>query len=154
MNTELDEVYVASIKEMFKEFDDEIIWTAIFEHGYNSDNTYNLENVVNYLLELSTDISTQKNIENNTSNTSNTNNKNNTNNISNNKNNKKIDDDEPYNNSDKFIIPPSNVNENTGLLDLEEEDYEEAEEIKPNMFQNITDLISSNNNGYHKIEDK
>ena len=139
MNTELDEVYVASIKEMFKEFDDEIIWTAIFEHGYNSDNTYNLENVVNYLLELSTDISTQKNIESNTSN---------------NKNNKKIDDDETYNNSDKFIIPPSNVNENTRLLDLEEEDYEEAEEIKPNMFQNIADLISSNNNGYQKIEDK
>ena len=139
MNTELDEVYVASIKEMFKEFDDEIIWTAIFEHGYNSDNTYNLENVVNYLLELSTDISTQKNIESNKNN---------------NKNNKKIDDDETYNNSDKFIIPPSNVNENTRLLDLEEEDYEEAEEIKPNMFQNIADLISSNNNGYQKIEDK
>lgn len=142
MNTELDEVYVASIKEMFKEFDDEIIWTAIFEHGYNSDNTYNLENVVNYLLELSTDINTQKNLESDTSNTNN------------NKNNKKIDDNETYNNSDKFIIPPSNVNENTRLLDLEEEDYEEAEEIKPNMFQNIADLISSNNNGYQKIEDK
>ena len=53
MNTELDEVYVANIKEMFKEFDDEIIWSAIFEHGYQSNGDYNLENVVNYLLELS-----------------------------------------------------------------------------------------------------
>ena len=53
MNIELDEVYVASIKEMFKEFDNEIIWTAIFEHGYQFDGTYQLENVVNYLLELS-----------------------------------------------------------------------------------------------------
>ena len=35
MNIELDEVYLASIKEMFKEFDDEIIWTAIFEHGFD-----------------------------------------------------------------------------------------------------------------------
>jgi hypothetical protein len=55
MGTELDEVYIASIKEMFKEFDDEIIWSAIFDHGYSEGNEYRLENVVNYLLELSQD---------------------------------------------------------------------------------------------------
>jgi hypothetical protein len=136
MNTELDEVYVASIKEMFKEFDDEIIWTAIFEHGYNSDNTYNLENVVNYLLELSTDTTKQitKNQKKNE-------------NIEYNKN------TENDNSNDKFIIPPSNINENSALLDLDE-DIDEPEELQPSMFQNITNLILNNSNGYQKIEDK
>ena len=142
MNTELDEVYVASIKEMFKEFDDEIIWTAIFEHGYNSDNTYNLENVVNYLLELSTD--TTKKITKNPKKNENTENTKNTKNIENSKND---------NSNDKFIIPPSNINENSALLDLDE-DIDEPEELKPSMFQNITDLILNNSNGYQKIEDK
>tara|TARA_B100001173_G_scaffold249577_1_gene220264 strand:+ start:98 stop:526 length:429 start_codon:yes stop_codon:yes gene_type:complete len=142
MNTELDEVYVASIKEMFKEFDDEIIWTAIFEHGYNSDNTYNLENVVNYLLELSTD--TTKEISKNPKKNENSENIKNSENIENSKN------DSSY---DKFIIPASNINENSALLDLEE-DIDEAQELKPGMFQNITDLILNNNNGYQKIEDK
>lgn len=136
MNTELDEVYVASIKEMFKEFDDEIIWTAIFEHGYNSDNTYNLENVVNYLLELSTD--TTKEI---------------TKNSKKNENTKNIENSQNDNSNDKFIIPPSNINENSALLDLDE-DIDEPEELKPSMFQNITDLILNNSNGYQKIEDK
>ena len=133
MNTELDEVYVASIKEMFKEFDDEIIWTAIFEHGYNSDNTYNLENVVNYLLELSTD--TTKEITKNP------------------KKNENTENSKNDNSNDKFIIPPSNINENSALLDLDE-DIDEPEELKPSMFQNITDLILNNSNGYQKIEDK
>ena len=53
MDIELDEVYIASIKEIFKEFDDEIIWSAIFEHGYTENGGYKLENVINYLLELS-----------------------------------------------------------------------------------------------------
>ena len=136
MNTELDEVYVASIKEMFKEFDDEIIWTAIFEHGYNSDNTYNLENVVNYLLELSTD--TTKQITKNQKKNENT------------ENNKNTEND---NSNDKFIIPPSNINENSALLDLDE-DIDEPEELQPSMFQNITNLILNNSNGYQKIEDK
>ena len=142
MNIELDEVYLASIKEMFKEFDDEIIWTAIFEHGYNSDNTYNLENVVNYLLELSTD--TTKKITKNPKKNENTENTKNTKNIENSKND---------NSNDKFIIPPSNINENSALLDLDE-DIDEPEELKPSMFQNITDLILNNSNGYQKIEDK
>ena len=136
MNTELDEVYVASIKEMFKEFDDEIIWTAIFEHGYNSDNTYNLENVVNYLLELSTD--TTKEI---------------TKNPKKNENTKNIENSQNDNSNDKFIIPPSNINENSALLDLDE-DIDEPEELQSSMFQNITDLILNNSNGYQKIEDK
>ena len=136
MNTELDEVYVASIKEMFKQFDDEIIWTAIFEHGYNSDNTYNLENVVNYLLELSTD--TTKQITKNQKKNENT------------ENNKNTEND---NSNDKFIIPPSNINENSALLDLDE-DIDEPEELQPSMFQNITNLILNNSNGYQKIEDK
>ena len=142
MNTELDEVYVASIKEMFKEFDDEIIWTAIFEHGYNSDNTYNLENVVNYLLELSTDTTkeTTKNLKKN----ENSENIKNSENIENSKN------DSSY---DKFIIPASNINENSALLDLDE-DIDEPEELQPSMFQNITNLILNNSNGYQKIEDK
>ena len=139
MNTELDEVYVASIKEMFKEFDDEIIWTAIFEHGYNSDNTYNLENVVNYLLELSTDTTkeTTKNLKKN----ENSENIKNSENIENSKN------DSSY---DKFIIPASNINENSALLDLEE-DIDEAEELKPSMFQNITDLILNNSKLFKKF---
>ena len=136
MNTELDEVYVASIKEMFKEFDDEIIWTAIFEHGYNSDNTYNLENVVNYLLELSTDTTKET-----------------TKNLKKNENSENIKNRENDSSYDKFIIPASNINENSALLDLEE-DIDEAEELKPSMFQNITDLILNNSNGYQKIEDK
>lgn len=53
MSTELDEVYLAHIKSMFPEFDDEIIWTAIFEYGYNPNGEYNTENTINYLLELS-----------------------------------------------------------------------------------------------------
>ena len=140
MSIELDEVYVASIKEMFKEFDDEIIWTAIFEYGYNSDNTYNLENVVNYLLELSSDtINEKKNVEN----------------IEKNKyvkKEKKNNNEEEDIYNGKFIIPSSNINENTRLLDLEE-DYEEAEELTPSVYQNIVDFISNNNNGYQKIED-
>ena len=53
MDTELDEVYIAHIKSMFQEFDNEIIWTAIFEHGYDENGNYNTENTINYLLELS-----------------------------------------------------------------------------------------------------
>ena len=58
MDTELDEVYIAHIKSMFQEFDNEIIWTAIFEHGYDKNGNYNTENTINYLLELSGDNST------------------------------------------------------------------------------------------------
>ena len=53
MDTELDEVYIAHIKSMFQEFDNEIIWTAIFERGYDENGNYNTENTINYLLELS-----------------------------------------------------------------------------------------------------
>lgn len=132
MSIELDEVYVASIKEMFKEFDDEIIWTAIFEHGYQSDGTYNLENVVNYLLELS-----QDNIKHSTLSETNNNNTS-----------SEISSDET-----KFTIPSSNIEENSNLLDNLEEDMEEAQIIEPSFYQNIVDLISNNNNGYKKIED-
>ena len=132
MSIELDEVYVASIKEMFKEFDDEIIWTAIFEHGYQSDGTYNLENVVNYLLELTQDNTKQSTL-------SETNNNNTGSEI----------------NSDitKFTIPSSNIEENSNLLDNLEEDMEEAQIIEPSVYQNIVDFISNNNNGYQRIED-
>ena len=133
MSIELDEVYVANIKEMFKEFDDEIIWTAIFEHGYQSDGTYNLENVVNYLLELTQDNTKQSTL-------SETNNNNNTS--------SEISSDEA-----KFTIPSSNIEENSNLLDNLEEDMEEAQIIEPSFYQNIVDLISNNNNGYKKIED-
>ena len=147
MSIELDEVYVASIKEMFKEFDDEIIWTAIFEHGYQSDGTYNLENVVNYLLELtqdntkhSTSIEDSKNTNENNKNTTNNNNSSN----KNEENNKK---------KSKFTIPSSNIEENSNLLDNLEEDMEEATIIEPSVYQNIVDFISNNNNGYQRIED-
>jgi hypothetical protein len=40
---------------MFQEFDNEIIWTAIFERGYDENGNYNTENTINYLLELSGD---------------------------------------------------------------------------------------------------
>ena len=53
MRTELDEVYLANIKEIFKEFDDEIIWGAIFEKGYGLNGEFCLEKVIDYLLELS-----------------------------------------------------------------------------------------------------
>ena len=53
MTTELDEVYIAHVKSIFPEFDDEIIWTSIFEYGYNEKGEYNSENTINYLLELS-----------------------------------------------------------------------------------------------------
>ena len=146
MSIELDEVYVASIKEMFKEFDDEIIWTAIFEHGYQTDGTYNLENVVNYLLEL-----TQDNIKHSTSNedskVTNENSKTTTNN--NNNNNK----EENNKKKSKFTIPSSNIEENSNLLDNLEEDMEEAQIIEPSVYQNIVDFISNNNNGYQRIED-
>ena len=131
---------------MFKEFDDEIIWTAIFEHGYQSDGTYNLENVVNYLLELtqdntkqSTSIEDSKKTNKNNKNTNNNNSSNNSN-----ENNKK---------KSKFTIPSSNIEENSNLLDNLEEDMEEAQIIEPSFYQNIVDLISNNNNGYKKIED-
>lgn len=52
-DTDIDEVYVAHIKSMFDHFDDEIIWTAIYEQGYNSKGEFNIEKVINYLLELS-----------------------------------------------------------------------------------------------------
>ena len=52
-DTDIDEVYVAHIKSMFDHFDDEIIWTAIYEQGYNSQGEFNIEKVINYLLELS-----------------------------------------------------------------------------------------------------
>ena len=58
--TEFDEVYFASLKEIFKEFDDEIIWNALFEHGYKK-KEYQAENVINYLLELSEDRGKNKN---------------------------------------------------------------------------------------------
>lgn len=141
MSIELDEVYVANIKEMFKEFDDEIIWTAIFEHGYQSDGTYNLENVVNYLLEL-----TQDNTKQSTLSETNNNLDISENNI-NSKNSKNSSDEA------KFTIPSSNIEENSNLLDNLEEDMEEAQIIEPSFYQNIVDLISNNNNGYKKIED-
>ena len=142
MSIELDEVYVASIKEMFKEFDDEIIWTAIFEHGYQTDGTYNLENVVNYLLELTKDNTKQS--------TSNEDNKDtNAKNTTNNNNNK----EENNKKKSKFTIPSSNIEENSNLLDNLEEDMEEATIIEPSVYQNIVDFISNNNNGYQRIED-
>ena len=50
---DIDEVYVAHIKSMFDHFDDEIIWTAIYEQGYNSQGEFNIEKAIDYLLELS-----------------------------------------------------------------------------------------------------
>ena len=147
MSIELDEVYVASIKEMFKEFDDEIIWTAIFEHGYQTDGTYNLENVVNYLLELTQD-NTKQSTSNEDSKVTNENSKTTTNN-NNNNNNK----EENNKKKSKFTIPSSNIEENSNLLDNLEEDMEEATIIEPSVYQNIVDFISNNNNGYQRIED-
>lgn len=138
MSIELDEVYVASIKEMFKEFDDEIIWTAIFEHGYQSDGTYNLENVVNYLLELTQDNTKQSTLSETNNNLD----------ISENNINSKNSSDKA-----KFTIPSSNIEENSNLLDNLEEDMEEAQIIEPSVYQNIVDFISNNNNGYQRIED-
>ena len=146
MSIELDEVYVASIKEMFKEFDDEIIWTAIFEHGYQTDGTYNLENVVNYLLELTQD-NTKQSTSSEDSKVTNENSKTTTNN--NNNNNK----EENNKKKSKFTIPSSNIEENSNLLDNLEEDMEEATIIEPSVYQNIVDFISNNNNGYQRIED-
>jgi hypothetical protein len=53
MSIVIDEVYVAHIKSMFDHFDDEIIWSAIYERGYDKNCNFNIENVLNYLLELS-----------------------------------------------------------------------------------------------------
>ena len=61
MSVEIDELYVAHIKSMFDQFDDEIIWTAIYERGYDTKGDFNLENVVNYLLELSNNSSVNNN---------------------------------------------------------------------------------------------
>ena len=150
MSIELDEVYVASIKEMFKEFDDEIIWTAIFEHGYQSDGTYNLENVVNYLLELTQDNTKQSTSIEKDSKKTNENNKNNKNTTNNNSSN---NSEENNKKKSKFTIPSSNIEENSNLLDNLEEDMEEAQIIEPSVYQNIVDFISNNNNGYQRIED-
>ena len=64
MDTEIDEVYVAHIKSMFDNFDDEIIWSAIYEHGFDKNGKYNIEQVINYLLELSSDSQTVTPIKN------------------------------------------------------------------------------------------
>ena len=122
MNIELDEVYVASIKEMFKEFDNEIIWTAIFEHGYQFDGTYQLENVVNYLLELSNN-QTNSNITIPSSNI-------------------------PSSNIPSSNITSNN--KNTNILDLDE-DLEEATELEPNLCETIVDIFK-NNKGYKKLK--
>lgn len=122
MNIELDEVYVASIKEMFKEFDNEIIWTAIFEHGYQFDGTYQLENVVNYLLELSNN-QTNSNITIPSSNITSSN--------------------IPSSNI-------TSNNKNTNILDLDE-DLEEAAELEPNLCETIVDIFK-NNKGYKKLK--
>jgi hypothetical protein len=138
MNIELDEVYVASIKEMFKEFDNEIIWTAIFEHGYQFDGSYQLENVVNYLLELSNN-QTNSNITIPTSNI--TPNNIPTSNITPN--------NIPTSNITPNNIPTSNItsnNKNTNILDLDE-DLEEATELEPNLCETIVDIFK-NNKGY------
>tara|TARA_Y100000816_G_scaffold272047_1_gene237122 strand:+ start:108 stop:479 length:372 start_codon:yes stop_codon:yes gene_type:complete len=122
MNIELDEVYVASIKEMFKEFDNEIIWTAIFEHGYQFDGSYQLENVVNYLLELSNN-QTNSNITIPSSNIT------------------------PSNIPSSNI---TSNNKNTNILDLDE-DLEEATELEPNLCETIVDIFK-NNKGYKKLK--
>ena len=132
MNIELDEVYVASIKEMFKEFDNEIIWTAIFEHGYQFDGSYQLENVVNYLLELSNN-QTNSNITIPSSNITPSN--------------------IPSSNIPSSNIPSSNItsnNKNTNILDLDE-DLEEAAELEPNLCETIVDIFK-NNKGYKKFK--
>ena len=132
MNIELDEVYVASIKEMFKEFDNEIIWTAIFEHGYQFDGTYQLENVVNYLLELSNN-QTNSNITIPSSNITSSN--------------------IPSSNIPSSNIPSSNItsnNKNTNILDLDE-DLDEAAELEPNLCETIVDIFK-NNKGYKKLK--
>ena len=137
MNVELDEVYLASIKEMFKEFDDEIIWTAIFEHGYDENGNYKLETVVDYLLELS-----GKNIENtkfkipesNVVYSSNLSDKN------------KLD--LPADRSDTY----HSNNENDNLLNLNDDD-DDAKEIEPDMFQDLINLFKNDNKRYEKIDD-
>ena len=136
MNVELDEVYVASIKEMFKEFDDEIIWTAIFEHGFDENGNYKLEEVVNYLLELSSGKNTEeKKFKIPESNI-------NSNNISNENKSKTFQQESNDNLS---------CNETDNLLNLEEDDND-AEEIEPNMFQNLINLLKNGDNGYQKID--
>jgi len=142
MNIELDEVYVASIKEMFKEFDNEIIWTAIFEHGYQFDGTYQLENVVNYLLELSNN-QTNSNITIPSSNIT----------SSNIPSSNIPSSNIPSSNIPSSNIPSSNItsnNKNTNILDLDE-DLDEAAELEPNLCETIVDIFK-NNKGYKKLK--
>ena len=54
-NLSIDDAYISNIKSMFKHLDDEIIWSAIYHHGFGTDGNFNEENVINYLLELSND---------------------------------------------------------------------------------------------------
>ena len=126
MNVELDEVYIASLKEMFKEFDDEIIWSAVFEHGFEENGDYKLENVVNYLLELSNE---KINYEE-----------------------KKIiiPDTNIEQSSIKNINSSNSDNDNDFLLEIDNE-FEEAEEIDSNLFTNLINLVT-NNEGYQKIK--
>lgn len=137
MNIELDEVYLASIKEMFKEFDDEIIWTAIFEHGFDKNGNYKLESVVDYLLELSgkhTENTKFKIPESNFSYSSN-----------------QVDKNKLDLPADRQEINYSN-NETDDLLNIDIND-EEAEEIEPNMFQDLINLFKKDNNYYDKLDD-
>ena len=128
MNVELDEVYLASIKEMFKEFDDEIIWTAIFEHGFDEKGNQKLEDVVNYLLELSSEI---------------------------NQDNDKIKIPESNISTNEITKENTNNildNETDCLLNINDQE-EDAEEILPIIFQNFINLIKDNN-GYQKINNE
>ena len=124
MSVELDEVYLASIKEMFKDFDDEIIWSSIFEHGFDKNGNYKLENVVNYLLELSDSTKETK---------------------------YKVIIPESNINKDKEILENNEINDNskeTDNLIINNDDNIDNFSI----FQNFLNFIK-NENDYQKIDD-
>ena len=45
-NLTIDDAYISNIKSMFKHLDDEIIWSAIYHHGFGTDGNFNEENVI------------------------------------------------------------------------------------------------------------
>ena len=139
--TEFDEVYIASLKEIFKELDDEIIWTALFEYGYKT-GEYKAENVINYLLEIT-------NTEDNSKSSK----------LDDNSISPKLDDDiNNYDNKNRqrFIIPDNNYNynddndNNQQLLNNSRKNIDEDEE--PSLLDTIISSINFNN-GYEKIND-
>ena len=144
--TEFDEVYIAGLKEMFKEFDDEIIWNALFEHGYKTKD-FKVENVINYLLELSGN--NIENIEHEET-------------VTNRNRNRFFIPDKNYDNdSNNNLVNNNLVNNNLVNSNLvnTEDNYKNNEEDdnniepEPSFIDSFLNIIQMNN-GYAKINDK